>query len=113
MISFRCWYCGRNYLVQTERAGEKRVCGCGRRIRMPRRSGGSCRDRTLVDWIVEFTVYGGGGAVLGGMLALLLVTRVPFLSRAIGTVRPIVVGALVGLLAGRWAARRASTGSAV
>jgi hypothetical protein len=100
MIHFRCWYCGKNYLVQESRTGEKRVCSCERRIHIPSESNGNCRDRSALDWIIEWTVYGIGGALLGGLLALFLVTRVPFLMRRGGIVRMVLLSALIGLLAG-------------
>jgi hypothetical protein len=31
-------------------------------LRVPKRNGGYCRVKTLVDWMVEAVVYGGGGA---------------------------------------------------
>lgn len=77
MIQFRCWYCGRSYLVADERRGERRECGCGRQLRVPPRSGGNSKARSAVDWLIEIVVYGGGGALLGLGLGLLLVGSVP------------------------------------
>jgi hypothetical protein len=39
---------------------------------VPRTSGGNCRVRSLTDWIIELVVYGGGGALLGFLLGLIL-----------------------------------------
>src|SRR5262245_10370439 len=100
MIHFECWYCGRSYLVAERRTGERLVCGCGHRIRIPKRSGGNCRDRTLSDWLIECVVYGGGGGLLGFLLALLAITRIPFLSRATGGRNLLLVCTLVGFLLG-------------
>ena len=44
---------------------------------MPRRSGGRSRAWTVLDFVVETVVYGGGGALLGFGLGLLVVTRLP------------------------------------
>ena len=64
MIHFRCWYCGRNFAVAKARAGERLTCGsCQSRLRVPRASGGNSRSRSLVDFLVEAVVYGGGGAL--------------------------------------------------
>jgi hypothetical protein len=51
---------------------ERFRCACGGELRVPRYSGGKCRVKTPVDWIVEAVVYGGGGALLGLGLALLI-----------------------------------------
>jgi hypothetical protein len=77
MIQFRCWYCHRRYAVEGRRAGESFACSCKHLLRVPRRSGGNCRVKSAVDWLVEGVVYGGGGALLGLVLALLLLSQVP------------------------------------
>ena len=46
-----------------------------RAIRVPRRSGGNCRVKTLVDRLVEAVVCGGGGALLGFCLAILILSQ--------------------------------------
>jgi hypothetical protein len=101
MIRFRCWYCGRRYAMPEKRVGENLVCGCERRLRVPRRNDGSSRARTLADWCVELTVYGGGGALLGFLLAVVILSRLrlvlPFRS---GGGWLIVGCTLAGFLAG-------------
>src|SRR5262245_51741031 len=101
MIHFRCWYCGRSLAVADERRGERRECTCGRRLRVPGRSGGSSRARTAVDWLIEVVVYGGGGALLGLGLGLVLVAAAP--PYVLGLWRRVaILGALTlfGLLLG-------------
>jgi hypothetical protein len=79
MIKFRCWYCNKSYSVASERAGERMVCSCQSRLRIPYQSGGNCRHRSLGDWIIELVVYGGGGALLGFLFALVLLSKAYFL----------------------------------
>jgi hypothetical protein len=76
VIRFRCWYCNKRHAVDDERIGELRTCTCERRIRVPKRNGGPCRVRTPIDYLVEGIVYGGGGALLGLGLGLLIVASV-------------------------------------
>ena len=101
MIQFRCWFCNKFYAVPDPRAGERLTCSCKRRLRVPRRSGGSSRARTPIDWLVESLVYGGGGALLGLGLGLLIVTEV-WLPRSRGAVLAActALGLLTGLLGG-------------
>jgi hypothetical protein len=74
MIQFRCWYCNKHYSRPESAIGERQVCSCGRRVRVPRKSFGNSRSKTATDWLIEAVVYGGGGALLGlGLGALLLV----------------------------------------
>jgi hypothetical protein len=51
------------------------VCSCKNTLRVPRRSGGNCRVKTLVDRLVEAVVCGGGGALLGFCLAILILSQ--------------------------------------
>src|SRR5688572_5280312 len=111
MIQFRCWYCNKWYAVDDARARERFRCGCGSRVKVPRRSGGSSRARTLTDWTVEIVVYGGCGAVLGFGLGVLLLSRLPVLRRAkeivLGlTVLGLLAGALFGEAGINWVGRR-------
>jgi hypothetical protein len=103
-ISFRCWFCNRGYSVAAERVGEAMTCSaCQSPLRVPHRSGGNSKRHTLVNWLIESLVYGGGGAVLGFGLALVLLAQT-----GLGLVRGrwmILVGLtatgfLVGLLGG-------------
>jgi hypothetical protein len=71
-VHFRCWYCNKHYARPGERAGERFTCTCQRLLRVPRRGGGNCRVKTPVDWLVETVVYAGGGALVGFVLALLI-----------------------------------------
>jgi hypothetical protein len=75
MIEFRCWYCDKHYTVPEGRIGERITCTCKNLLRVPRRSGGNCQVKTPVDWLVETVVYGGGGALLGLGLALVILSR--------------------------------------
>jgi hypothetical protein len=103
MITFRCWYCGRRYAVGENRIGERLACGCNHELRVPKRSGGRCQVRRPLDWVVESVVYGGGGALLGFGLALLIVARFPLfrLGGRWETVAGLTVsGFLFGLLGG-------------
>ena len=76
MIRFRCWYCNKRYAVADERIGTRITCTCERLVRVPKRNGGPCRVRTPIDYLVEAIVYGGGGALLGLGLALLILAAV-------------------------------------
>jgi hypothetical protein len=75
MIQFRCWFCNKAYRMPEQRVGERLTCSCKRLLRVPRQSGGNSRARTLTAWLVEGLVYGGGGALLGFGLSLLIVSR--------------------------------------
>ncbi len=75
MIQFRCWYCGKSYSVPESRIGQRFPCHCKNTLRVPKRSGGNSRVKTLADWAVEAIVYGGGGALLGLGLGLLIVSQ--------------------------------------
>jgi hypothetical protein len=77
MITFRCWYCGRTFAVAEARIGQRLTCTCKHELRVPKRSGGRCKVRRPVDWLIESVVYGGGGAILGFSLAMLLVFQTP------------------------------------
>ena len=118
MIAFRCWYCGRRYSVPEKRVGERIVCTCKHPLRVPKRSGGRCRIKTLTDWVVEAAVYGGGGALLGVGMGLLICTQVVARFGVVGgwfTPTADLCGALGGWSASSpdsSAASAASTGSA-
>jgi hypothetical protein len=75
LIKFRCWYCNRRYSMSDERIGNRFTCSCERELRVPKRSGGRCRVKSPVDWLVEAVVYGGGGALLGFGLSMLILSR--------------------------------------
>jgi hypothetical protein len=99
-VQFRCWFCNRRYTVSDLRVGERIVCNCERTVRVPKQSGGNSRAKTLLDWIVEAIVYGGGGALLGLGLALLILAL--FRVRAAVVLLAVfpVIGLLIGLFGG-------------
>ena len=116
MILFRCWFCNKHYSVADERVGQRFVCTCERRVRVPRRCRGDSRDKTLGDWVIEFFVYGGGGAFLGAGLGLVIAGQVYSRFGNLG-VRPglfiaglAAAGLLIGTLGGErginWIGRR-------
>jgi hypothetical protein len=72
MIGFRCHYCNKAYRVSEEKIGARMRCSCQEVMRVPRRSGGSSKYRTPGQRLIEFVVYGGGGAVLGFCLGCLV-----------------------------------------
>ena len=77
------------------------VCNCQQRIRVSRREGETSRYRTILDWCIEITLYGGGGALLGFLLGALMLSRVRTARYGwlliVGTT---VVGFVAGLVAG-------------
>ena len=77
MIIFRCWFCGRRFGVPEARIGHRLTCTCKHELNVPKRSGGRCKVRRPVDWLIECVVYGGGGAVLGLGLALVVLFQIP------------------------------------
>jgi len=78
MIEYRCWYCNRRHGAPRDCIGRQVACHCGYLLRVPRQSGGSCRVKTLLDWLVEAVVYGGAGGLLGLGMDALLASRVRF-----------------------------------
>jgi hypothetical protein len=100
MIRFRCWYCQKQYAVADDRAGRELICSCRERMRVPRRSGGSSRDRKPVDRLVEAVVYGGGGALLGFLFGILVVGRMAFVRGTVRAVYVIIGLTLTGFFAG-------------
>jgi hypothetical protein len=100
-IHFRCWYCNRKLAAGWDQVGERRVCNCGQRYRVPRRDGISKRDKTLLDWFLEFTIYGFGAGFLAGLLGL-IIFRFTALGLSVGSSRLLVVAvpATIGFLAG-------------
>lgn len=101
MIQFRCWFCNRAYLKPDAQAGARFECGCGRRAKVPGRSGGSSKVRSPLDWLVESLVYGGAGAVIGFVLSIAVFSRIPLVRRPLEvTLAVTAVGLLVGVLFG-------------
>jgi hypothetical protein len=92
MIQFQCWYCGKSYSVADNRVGQRIACTCKNTLRVPKRSGGNSRTKTLADWAVEALVYGGGGALLGLGLGLLIVSQTARVFRS-----PLMVWLVPGL----------------
>jgi hypothetical protein len=118
MIEFRCWYCNRRHTAPKSRVGERIVCGCQYPLRVPKRSGGSCRVKTLVDWLVEIVVYGGAGGAVGFCVAAFGALPVHFHARpcsdvvldlgwmsAAGFLGGVVIGLLRGEPAIDWLGR--------
>ena len=99
MIDFRCWFCGKRYVVADDRRGQRQTCSCGRGVKVPKRSGGRSRAWTVTDFVVETVVYGGGGAVLGFGLGALVASRLPI---PVGKPTKYIVGGctLAGFLLG-------------
>ena len=81
MILFRCWFCNRSYAKPDEQAGARFQCTCGRRVKVPRRAGGSSKTRSLTDWLLEALVYGGACALIGFALSIAIFARLPFVRR--------------------------------
>ena len=112
MILFRCWYCGKRYAVADGRVGERLTCSCKHLLKVPKRSGGRTKVLRPSDLVIESVVYGGGGALLGLGLGLLIVSRVP-LFRLTGrwefiaglTVAGFLLGALGGERGVNWVGR--------
>lgn len=104
MIQFRCWYCNKAFSMPEKRIGEELTCGCDRRLHVPKKSGGPCRVKTALDWVIEFTLYGGGGALLGLGLGILILTQLGggglFMERWLMVAGLTVVGFLVGAFGG-------------
>lgn len=101
MIDFRCWYCDRRYSLPETQRGEKLQCrACQANMRVPAESGGNSRHRTLADRMIEFAIYGSGGAVLGFLLAWVLISRVYWYGDLWPALAVIAVCTIVGMVAG-------------
>ena len=101
-ILFDCLSCGRRYAVPAERARAWLTCLCGRLNQVPRRSTVGPNQQTLWDWLVARFVYGLAGALLGLVIAVVIVLRFPVFQAGMGPVLigiPAVLGVL-GLLGG-------------
>lgn len=101
MIVFRCWFCNRSYARPDGQGGTRFECGCGRRVKVPRRSGGSSKARSLTDWLLEALVYGGACALIGFALSVAVFARIPLVRRpaevvAAFTLFGLVVGTAFG-----------------
>jgi hypothetical protein len=98
LIRFRCWYCNRKHVAGWDQVGVRRVCHCGERYRVPRNPGDiAWRARGLHEWLLEFVLYGLGGALLASLifLAIVLLPLRIFLG-----VDPFVGGAMTLILLG-------------
>ena len=104
MIEFRCWYCNRCHKAPKDRVGERITCHCGYPLRVPRRSGGKCRIKTPLDWLVQAVVYGGAGGLFGLGLDALLGSSFRFWMRQPNPCLTLVAlpvgGVLIGFLGG-------------
>src|SRR5262245_17184545 len=106
MILFRCWYCGKRYAVPEARIGERLTCSCKHLLKVPKASGGRTKVLRPVDLLIEGIVYGGGGALLGLGLGLLIVSRLPFFRVGGGRWRMIVGLTIAGFVAGTFGGER-------
>ena len=75
MITFRCWFCNRAYLKPDDQRGARFACGCGRRVKVPKRSGGSSKAFSPTDWLLEALIYGGAGGLIGFALSVAILSR--------------------------------------
>lgn len=101
MIQFRCWFCNRSYLKPNDQIGTRFECGCGRRVRVPKRSGGWSKARSLRDWLIESLVYGGAGALIGFGLSVAIFARLPIVRRPSEVIAALTAfGLLAGVLFG-------------
>ena len=76
MIKFRCPCCTRLHSVSASKIGATMLCSCQETLRVPSRSWGSAKYRSVGDRLIEVFVYGGGGAFLSVCLALLCIRLV-------------------------------------
>lgn len=116
MIQFRCSYCHRKFGMKDELIGTEFSCGtCRRQLRVPKRNQGNSRVRTRLDWLIEFVLCGGAGAILGFCLAVFVVLRLglPFRfmeARLTIVASCVLVGFILGALGGirglDWMGRR-------
>jgi hypothetical protein len=103
MILFRCWYCHRRFTVEEAQAGTKLSCNCGRTVRVPRRSGGSSLYKSASDRLIEFTVYGIGGGLIGFCLGGFLMQKLLIFS---GALYFIAASTLFGFVVGGFGGER-------
>ncbi len=111
MIQFRCWFCNRGYYKPDDQAGTKFECGCGRHVKVPKRSGGSSKAHSLLDWLVESLVYGGAGALIGFVLSIAIFSRIPLVRKPTEvtlamTAAGLLAGALFGERGINWIGRK-------
>jgi hypothetical protein len=102
-VFYRCPSCGKRSTVPEARAGERVTCTCGDRLRIPKQSGDARKVKGLVDRLVEFAVYGGGGGLLGFLFAFFVLSRLVVISARVGTSYSLYLIAgctLAGLLIG-------------
>lgn len=101
MIDFRCWYCNKRYMKPDAQAGGRFACSCKHTLKVPRRSGGNCRVKRPHEWVIEAVVYGGGGALLGFGLGVLIVSRMGFFRQTAYTLAALTIaGFLFGTFGG-------------
>jgi hypothetical protein len=104
LIRFRCWYCNRKHVAGWDQVGEKRVCHCGERYRVPRNPGDiAWRDKSLLDRLLELAIYGTGSALLCGLPALAILARVRpcgYLAAGVILATTIFIGFTIGALFG-------------
>lgn len=104
-IHFRCWYCNRKLSARSDRVGARRVCNCGSRYRVPSEEGIAPRDKTPLDWLLEFVIYGFGGGFFGFLIGSLILRCTywgirPVPARLLLVAVPTAIGFLAGGLFG-------------
>jgi hypothetical protein len=104
MIHFRCWFCNRTFLEPDEFVGRRFRCTCGRRAKVPRRSGRSSKSRSFGEWLIESLVYGGLCATFACGLSFFVISRAAFFR---GNFTPLVVATLSGFVGGALFGERA------
>ena len=104
MIQFKCWYCGRRHAKPEQQIGQRLKCSCEFILRVPKKSGGNCRVKSVADWLVQALVCGGAGALLGFGLAVLMVSQMRFIFAHIASGYVLMglpgVGFVAGLVGG-------------
>ena len=81
------------------------TCSCNHLLKVPKESGGRNKVLRPIDWLIESVIYGGGGALLGLGLGLLIVSRLPFFRHG-GGWKMIAGLTVVGFLAGTFGGER-------
>jgi hypothetical protein len=69
-VRFRCWKCRHRFGVARTQIGRTLQCDCGENVRVPSVDHGNCRVRTILDYLVEAFLCGGGCALIGFLAAM-------------------------------------------
>jgi hypothetical protein len=102
LIRFRCWKCRRKYAKAAAKIGTTFQCSCDYVIRVPKKDDGNCRVKTIADYVIEAVLCGGGGAIFGFFISLVLVGRYLRFVQGAFWVVPVVtiVCGLIGFFGG-------------